>query len=208
MTVLLFQPSPTEKLLKRSKFSAILWIRYRRRLESGGKRSTLDSCFCTRKRSSSSWTWCTKSFSVGERKTPSKQRRARVTGGRACGADGQGRDQSTDPEPPQPRSAARGSETLRLRSLLGRERRRLGGGEGTCPRSPARQQKGFQAPAWARCSAREPDAAGPLSPCCARLPQARGLSGLGGESGRPGPHRACSEGTVGPPQLGGERPGG
>lgn len=41
MTVLLFQPSPTEKLLKRSKFSAVLWIRYRRRLESGGKRSTL-----------------------------------------------------------------------------------------------------------------------------------------------------------------------
>lgn len=41
MTVLLLQPSPTEKLLKRSKFSAVLWIRYRRRLESGGKRRTL-----------------------------------------------------------------------------------------------------------------------------------------------------------------------
>ena len=41
MTVLLLQPSPTEKLLKRSKFSAVLWIRYRSRLESGGKRRTL-----------------------------------------------------------------------------------------------------------------------------------------------------------------------
>lgn len=41
MTVLLFQPSPTEKLLKRSKFSAVLWIRYRKRLETGGKSRTL-----------------------------------------------------------------------------------------------------------------------------------------------------------------------
>lgn len=41
MTVLLLHPSPTEKLLKRSNFSAVLWIRYRRRLDSGGKSRTL-----------------------------------------------------------------------------------------------------------------------------------------------------------------------
>lgn len=98
MTVLLFQPSPTEKLLKRSKFSAVRWIRYRRRLETGGKSRTLDSCFCSRKRSSSSWTRWTKSFSAEERKTPSKQRRARVTDGRACRSGGQGRDQNMGPE--------------------------------------------------------------------------------------------------------------
>ena len=84
----------------------------------------LDSCFCSRKRSNSSWTRCTKSFSVGERKTPSKQRRARVIGGRACGADGQGLDQRTDREPPQPRSvgAARVSRASWSRSLLRQEK--------------------------------------------------------------------------------------
>lgn len=54
----------------------------------------MDSCFCSRKRSSSSWTRWTKSFSAEERKTPSKQRRARVTDGRACRGGGQGRDQN------------------------------------------------------------------------------------------------------------------
>lgn len=100
MTVLLLQPSPTEKLLKRSKFSAVLWIRYRSRLESGGKRRTFDSCFCSRKRSSSSWMRCTKSFSAAERKTPSKQRRARVTGGRAYGATDTAAIRAQNPGPP------------------------------------------------------------------------------------------------------------
>lgn len=100
MTVLLLQPSPTEKLLKRSKFSAVLWIRYRSRLESGGKRRTFDSCFCSRKRSSSSWMRCTKSFSAAERKTPSKQRRARVTGGRAYGATDTAAIKAQNPGPP------------------------------------------------------------------------------------------------------------
>lgn len=58
----------------------------------------LDSCFCSRKRSSSSWTRWTKSFSAEERKTPSKQRRARVTDGRACRGNEQGRDKNVSPE--------------------------------------------------------------------------------------------------------------
>lgn len=41
MTVRLLQPSPTEKLLSNSMFSTVRWIRYRRRLDRGGNRSTL-----------------------------------------------------------------------------------------------------------------------------------------------------------------------
>lgn len=41
MTVLLLQPSPTEKLLNNSMFSTVRWIRYLRRLDRGGNRSTL-----------------------------------------------------------------------------------------------------------------------------------------------------------------------
>lgn len=41
MTVLLLQPSPTEKLLSSSMFSTVRWIRYLRRLDRGGNSSTL-----------------------------------------------------------------------------------------------------------------------------------------------------------------------
>ena len=58
-----------------------------------------DSSFCSRKRSSSSWMRCTKSFSAVERKTPSKQRRARVTGGRACGASDTAAIRAQNPAP-------------------------------------------------------------------------------------------------------------
>lgn len=60
----------------------------------------LDSCFCSRKRSSSSRMRCTKSFSAAERKTPSKQRRARVTGGRAYGATDTAAIKAQNPGPP------------------------------------------------------------------------------------------------------------
>lgn len=80
-----------------------------------------DSCFCSRKRSSSSWMRCTKSFSAEERKTPSKQRRARVTGGRTCGAT----DTAAIRAPPGP--------TLDQGQGLSSYRRGAGlrGGEGT-----------------------------------------------------------------------------
>lgn len=132
MTVLLLQPSPTEKLLKRSKFSAVLWIRYRRRLESGGKRRTFDSCFCSRKRSSSSWMRCTKSFSAEERKTPSKQRRARVTGGRACGATETAAIRAQTPGPPTSKVEISPLSSEELGSEAG-EGRAQGPGEGQQP---------------------------------------------------------------------------
>lgn len=156
-----------------------------------------DSCFCSKKRSSSSWTWSTKSFSVGERKTPSKQRRARVIGGRACRADGQGPGQRTDlSSPPSPAESVlpgtrrhrgprlpsdkreAGSEVGKGRAQVPRHRSR-GRGRGSAPRP----QRAAPAPG--------PDAAGRSGPCCARCP-GLGTLGPGGESGRPGPPPAGS----------------
>ena len=159
----------------------------------------LDSCFCSRKRSNSSWTRCTKSFSVGERKTPSKQRRARVIGGRACGADGQGLDQRTDREPPQPRSvgAARVSRASWSRSLLRQEKQ-------GCAQGP------WHNSSWAWVGLPEPleraalQARRGLLGLCVRAARARprlqGSWAPAGESGRLRLPQDCSAGAVGPPQ--------
>lgn len=137
-----------------------------------------DSCFCSRKRSSSSWMRCTKSFSAEERKTPSKQRRARVTGGRTCGA--------TDTAAIK----ARPGPTLDQGQGLSSYRRGAGlrGGEGTRPGSPGRavvgQLGGLPAPAALAFAV--PGLArrrlGPAQPARSTLPgpEARGPGGARG----------------------------
>lgn len=90
----------------------------------------MESCFCNRKRSSSSWTRWTKSFSAEERKTPSKQRRARVTDGRACRVGGQDRDKKIGLKSAHsPRvGAARSSVTFESLAFVGSDGRRVSAG--------------------------------------------------------------------------------
>lgn len=174
----------------------------------------LDSCFCSRKRSSSSWTRCTKSFSVGERKTPSKQRRARVIGGRACGQTAKGRIRAqTHPPTPQCR---------RCKSL---------GGIVVQVSPPIREK---QAPRWGRNMSRSPGTTaaghrrGPAraaarcprtrARCCgAFVPKLRALApgslalGPGREPaegrGRPSPARSREPGERGPAGRSAPAPG-
>lgn len=153
--------------------------------------SYLDSCFCSWKRSSSSWTRCTKSFSVGERKTPSKQRRARVIGGRACGADGQGRGQSRPRATPTPQCrCCKGLRGIVVRVSPAREKQASRWGRDV-PRSPGTTAAGHGRGSW-------PPHAGPmLRGLCARA--ARAPPGLTGS-------RARAESRRGRGRLGPGRP--
>lgn len=131
-------------------------------------RAYFDSCFCSRKRSSSSWIRWTKSFSAEERKTPSKQRRARVTGGRACKKDGQGGGSEHRPrDHPRPRNA--GTERA-LETLWSKSRRR--GSDARDPRQVSGQGRGLPAAAQGSRPRLRSDAKGGSTPCVALLPGA------------------------------------
>lgn len=105
---------------------------------------------------------------------------------RACGTEGQ--DQSTDPGPPQPSSAATDSETSCVAQVPPRTR---GGQAPKCGRdvptypgtTVAGHERGSRPLPEPAAPAREPDAAGPLCQCCARLPQALGPERGVGEAG-------------------------